>query len=403
MNLFSLFTNHATFAHGGVHPLEHKDETAGLPIRRMPFAPKLVVPLSQHKGAPAKPIVKAGQEVVRGEPVAVADGYVSVPMHAPATGRVSAVDLWATAEGPKAPAIVIDVYDGATQEVLYEDPVDIMHLAAEEIVQAVKDAGLVGLGGAAFPSHVKLLPPDGKSIHTVVVNGCECEPYLTCDHRVMLEHTDALLRGIRIVMRATGATRALIGVEDKHGLLDGMEVAMQALMRIADFIVRLTPVGVFAITAAAAGTMQLAEIQRLGIYVWSYVGIALLTALWILPGLVTTLTPLRYRQVMGVTRDALLTAFATGSLFVVLPMLVTKSKELIAQHVPDKDRAEASVEVIVPVSFNFPHAGKLFALTFVLFAGWYSGYPVEIDDFPAMAAAGLTSLCLLYTSDAADD
>ncbi len=185
---------------------------------------------------------------------------------------------------------------------------------------------------------------------------------------------------------------ALIGVEDKHGLLDGMEVAMQALMRVADFIVRLTPVGVFAITAAAAGTMQLAEIQRLGIYIWSYVGISLLTALWILPGLVTTLTPLRYRQVMGVTRDALLTAFATGSLFVVLPMLVTRSKELIAQHVPDKDRAEASVEVIVPVSFNFPHAGKLFALTFVLFAGWYSGYPVEIEDFPALAAAGLTSL-----------
>jgi electron transport complex protein RnfC len=214
MNLFSLFRNHATFAHGGVHPLEHKDETAGLPIRRMPFASKLVVPLLQHKGAPAKPIVKVGQEVVRGEPVAVADGYVSVPMHAPATGRVSAVDLWATAEGPKAPAIVIDVYDGATQEILYEDPVDIMHLTADEIVQAVKDAGLVGLGGAAFPSHVKLLPPQGKSIHTVVVNGCECEPYLTCDHRVMLEHTDALLRGIRIVMRATGAGRALIGVED---------------------------------------------------------------------------------------------------------------------------------------------------------------------------------------------
>ena len=227
MNLFSLFRNHATFAHGGVHPLEHKDETAGLPIRRMPFASKLVVPLLQHKGAPAKPIVKVGQEVVRGEPVAVADGYVSVPMHAPATGRVSAVDLWATAEGPKAPAIVIDVYDGATQEILYEDPVDIMHLAADEIVQAVKDAGLVGLGGAAFPSHVKLLPPQGKSIHTVVVNGCECEPYLTCDHRVMLEHTDAVLRGIRIVMRATGAGRALIGVEDNK--MDAVRVIREKL------------------------------------------------------------------------------------------------------------------------------------------------------------------------------
>ena len=150
---------------------------------------------------------------MRGEPVAVADGYVSVPMHAPATGRVSAVDLWATAEGPKAPAIVIDVYDGATQEILYEDPVDIMHLAADEIVQAVKDAGLVGLGGAAFPSHVKLLPPDGKSIHTVVVNGCECEPYLTSDHRTMLERPEYVHQGIRIVLRALGIRRAVIGIE----------------------------------------------------------------------------------------------------------------------------------------------------------------------------------------------
>jgi len=138
--------------------------------------------------------------------------------------------------------------------------------------------------------------------------------------------------------------------------------------------------------------MQLAEIQRLGIFIWAYVGVSLLTSLWILPGLVMALTPLSYRQVVGSARDALLTAFATGSLFVVLPMLVEKSKELIGQYAQEKERAEAAVEVIVPVSFNFPHAGKLFTLTFVLFAGWYSGYPVEIEDFPAVAAAGLASL-----------
>jgi electron transport complex protein RnfC len=214
MKLFSLLRGHATFAHGGVHPLEHKEETAGVPIRRLPFASKLVVPLSQHKGAPAKSIVKVGEEVVRGEPIAEADGHVSVPMHAPATGRVVAIDLWPTAEGPKAPAIVIDVYDAASQQILYEEEVDILNLAPSEIVQCVKEAGLVGLGGAAFPSHVKMLPPADKKIHTVIVNGCECEPYLTCDHRVMLEHTEALLRGIRIAMRATGAGRALIGIED---------------------------------------------------------------------------------------------------------------------------------------------------------------------------------------------
>ena len=227
MNLLSMLRGHPTFAHGGVHPLEHKKETAGMPIRRLPFASKLIVHLSQHKGAPAQPIVKAGQEVVRGEPIAEADGHVSVPMHAPATGRVAAVDLWPTAEGPKALAIIIDVYDAASQRILYEEEVDILNLEPGEIVQWVKEAGLVGLGGAAFPSHVKMLPSADKKIHTLIVNGCECEPYLTCDHRVMLEYTDALLRGIRIAMHATGAGRALIGVEDNK--MDAVRTIRQKL------------------------------------------------------------------------------------------------------------------------------------------------------------------------------
>jgi len=214
MNLFNLFRQDNTFSHGGVHPLDHKEQTAGKPIRRLPFASKIIVPLSQHKGAPAKPIVRVGQEVVRGEPIAEADGHVSVPMHAPATGRIAAIDLWPTAEGPKAAAIVIDVYRASSQEVLFDDPVDVSTLSRREIVQRVKDAGLVGLGGAAFPSHVKMQPPGNRPIVTLLVNGCECEPYLTCDHRVMLEQTDALLRGIRIMLRATGAVQALIGVED---------------------------------------------------------------------------------------------------------------------------------------------------------------------------------------------
>lgn len=214
MSFLSLFRRHKTFSHGGIFPVEHKELTAGLAIRRLPFAPLMVVPLAQHKGAPAVPLVAVGQEVVRGEPIARAEGHVSVPMHAPATGRVKAIELWPTAEGPRAPAIVIDVYEAASQEVLYQDEVDVMRLTPQAIVDAVKDAGLVGLGGAAFPSHVKLRAPEGKRIHTLLVNGCECEPYLTCDHRVMLEQTDALLRGIRIVLRATGAERALIGIED---------------------------------------------------------------------------------------------------------------------------------------------------------------------------------------------
>ncbi len=214
MGLFNFFKSAPSFSHGGIYPVEHKELTAGQPIRRLPFAPLLAVPLAQHKGAPARPLVKIGQEVVRGEPIAEAQGHVSVPMHSPATGRIKAIDLWPTPEGPKAPAILIDVYEGSSQSVLYGDDVDPDSLSREQLVQAVKDAGLVGLGGAAFPSHVKLTPPKGKQIDTVLINGCECEPYLTCDHRVMLEQTRSLIKGVQIVLRATGAERAIIGVED---------------------------------------------------------------------------------------------------------------------------------------------------------------------------------------------
>lgn len=234
MGLFDLFSRHKSFNHGGIYPAEHKELTASLSIRRLPFAPLLAVPLSQHKGAPSTPLVVAGQEVVRGEPVAGARGFVSVPVHAPATGRVKAIDLWPTAEGPKAPAILIDVYEAANQEVLYGGDVDVLSLTPEQIIAAVSDAGLVGLGGAAFPSHVKMKPPEGSTIETVVVNGCECEPYLTCDHRVMLEKTDQLLLGVRIAMRATGAKRAMIGVEDNK--LDAVEVIEAKLARIDEDI-----------------------------------------------------------------------------------------------------------------------------------------------------------------------
>jgi len=214
MGFLNFFRRPQTFSFGGIHPLEHKELTAGLPIRRLPFAPELAVLLAQHRGAPAVPLVKPGQEVVRGEPIARAAGFVSVPMHAPASGVVRAIDLCPTAEGPKAEAIFIKVYEAATQAVLYDAPVDVEAMTPDEIVLAVQEAGLVGLGGAAFPSHVKMKPPKDKVIETVVVNGCECEPYLTCDHRIMIEKTDQLLRGIRIALKATGAKRAMIGVED---------------------------------------------------------------------------------------------------------------------------------------------------------------------------------------------
>lgn len=209
----SLFRRTKTFPHG-VYPIEHKELTADKPIRRLPFAPELVIPLAQHKGQPAIPLVKVGQEVVRGEPIAQADGFVSVPMHAPATGIIRAIGLAPTPEGPKIPAIFLKVYPAACQRVLYDLERDPDAMTREEIIAAVQESGLVGLGGAAFPSHVKMNPPAGKAIETILVNGCECEPYLTCDHRIMLEQTEALVLGIRLALKATGAKRAIIGVED---------------------------------------------------------------------------------------------------------------------------------------------------------------------------------------------
>lgn len=211
----SLFAK--SFAHG-IHPPESKDQTDHLPIRRMPFAPRIIVPLSQHIGAPAKSLVHKGQEVVRGEPIAQADGFMSVPMHAPVTGVVESMELTPTARGPKGEAIIIKTHPAASQEVMYGADYgcqnDWRSATVQELLQHIQDTGMVGLGGAGFPSHVKMQPPQGHHIDTLVVNGCECEPYLTTDHRLMLERSESLLEGTRIALKICGAERAVIGIED---------------------------------------------------------------------------------------------------------------------------------------------------------------------------------------------
>src|SRR5271165_2583765 len=203
MSFLGLF-NGKSFS-GGVHVPEFKETTCHLPIRRFPFPPSLIVPLSQHTGAPSIPIVREGQEVVRGEPIAEAGGFVSVPMHAPATGSIERIALAPNARGELTPAIFIKPYLSSGQEILYGAPQDIEMMTPEQIVKAVQATGVVGLGGAAFPTHVKMKVPEGKKIDTVVVNGCECEPYLTTDHRVMLEQAAQVLHGARVAMRALSA------------------------------------------------------------------------------------------------------------------------------------------------------------------------------------------------------
>ncbi|KAB2968547.1 MAG: electron transport complex subunit RsxC [Thermoanaerobaculia bacterium] len=202
-----------SFRHG-VHPPEAKDETSGLPIRQFPFAPLLIVPLSQHAGRPSIPTVREGQEVARGERVARPDGDLSVAMHAPATGVVRKIALAPSISGRMAPAIYLEPHPGSTQEVAPGRPCPLDSASPAEILTAIQEAGVVGLGGAAFPTHFKLRVPEGKSIDTLIVNGAECEPFLTTDHRVMLEQREDLFTGIRYLIRATGAPRVIVGVEE---------------------------------------------------------------------------------------------------------------------------------------------------------------------------------------------
>ena len=198
---------------GGIYAPDFKERTAGLPIRRIPFAPVFTILCAQHTGRPAIPIVRVGQDVERGECVARADGYLSVPMHSPVGGRVVETGLFPAIGGEMKEGIRIEAWPGDQQIQPDSVSVDPHTLAPEEIVSRIQAAGMVGLGGAAFPTHVKFSPTE-KPIHTLIINGCECEPYLTADHRVMVEMPDCVIEGVAIALHAARAKRAIIAVED---------------------------------------------------------------------------------------------------------------------------------------------------------------------------------------------
>jgi electron transport complex protein RnfC len=215
-----------TFRHG-IHPEEHKDRTEGLPRERMPFVSRYVLPLGQHIGAPCRPVVRAGAKVQRGELIAEPGGYVSTALHSPVTGTVVALGLRRHPNGTMVDAIEIEADEFATQKFELDPPRDWQSLSREEFVDAVQRAGIVGMGGAAFPSHVKYAVVEGKQCDTFVLNGCECEPYLTCDHRTMVERAAAVVRGVEIAMTHLGAKRAVIGVElNKLDAIDALRAAV---------------------------------------------------------------------------------------------------------------------------------------------------------------------------------
>jgi electron transport complex protein RnfC len=221
------FSRPATFEHG-IHPVYHK-ETGSLPIRRFPYAPKLFVQLSQHIGKPAIAAVRVGQEVVRGEVIATADGLFSLPIHAPATGVVEAISPMPADNGKMEMAITIRVYEADSQEVKVFDPHDLDGLAGKELALAMQKIGVAGKGGAVFPTHAKLIPPAGAVIDTLLVNGAECEPFLTCDHRIMVERAQDVMTGIKYARRVCGAPRAIIGIEDnKPDAIAALQAALPA-------------------------------------------------------------------------------------------------------------------------------------------------------------------------------
>ena len=185
---------------------------------------------------------------------------------------------------------------------------------------------------------------------------------------------------------------ALIGVEHKQPLLDVLRTATTAIARVARFIVRLTPLGIFAIAATAAGTLDVEQLHRIEVYLVAYVAFALLLALWVLPGLVSVLTPINAKQMLGEARDALLTAFLVGDLLVVLPALVEACSTLIRRHIDPSPQVAELPSSIVPTTFTFPHAGKLLSITFILFAGWFSDSEVPVARYPQLAASGFFSL-----------
>lgn len=210
--MFRALQRQRSFAHG-IHPPQAKDETRDLPIKQFPFAPVMIMPLSQHIGKPAVPVVREGQEVSRGQLIAEADGFMSVAMHAPASGLVQRIALAPGIGGRMAPAIFIKPFPGSSQEVSEGTPCALDTATPDDILLAIQQAGIVGLGGAAFPTHVKLKVPADKPVDTLIINGVECEPYLTTDHRVMLEQPGDIFMGIRYLLKVTGAERAIIGVE----------------------------------------------------------------------------------------------------------------------------------------------------------------------------------------------
>ena len=198
---------------GGVHPYEGKDLSKDTPTRELLPKGELVYPVSQHIGAPAKPIVAVGDTVLKGQMIAEAGGFVSSPIFSSVSGTVKAIEPRRVAVGDMVNSIIIE-NDGEYKEVSYTPVDDIDSLSKEEIIERIKNAGVVGMGGAGFPTHVKLSPKEPDKIDYVIANCAECEPYLTSDYRRMMEDPEKLVEGMRIALKLFDNAKGVFGVEN---------------------------------------------------------------------------------------------------------------------------------------------------------------------------------------------
>lgn len=204
-----------TFRIGGIHPAENKF-SAGQKIQDAEIPKMVAIPLSHYIGTPSEAVVKRGDIVKVGQLIGKANGFISANVHSSVSGKVTKIDVQLDASGYRRPAVYIDVEGDEWLETI-DRSTDIKrecNLPKEEILRKIQDAGIVGLGGATFPAHVKLSPPPGKKADVVIINAVECESYLTCDHQLMMEHGEEILVGTSILMKVLEVKKAIIGIEN---------------------------------------------------------------------------------------------------------------------------------------------------------------------------------------------
>lgn len=212
---------------GGIHPPYNKELTKNKPVKETALPSKVILPMGMHVGAPCDPLVKVGDTVKKGQKIGDSKAFVSAPVHATVSGKVVAAEprLW-----PGGGLMMSVVIESDGKDEIFEDikpPKSLEELSPEEIKSIIREAGMAGLGGAGFPTHVKLAIPPEKNVDTIIVNAAECEPYITADHRLLLEHPEDVVLGLKAIMKAVNVNRGIIAIEDnKIDALEGINRAI---------------------------------------------------------------------------------------------------------------------------------------------------------------------------------